>query len=57
MTKEERVEAINRSWEAMMFARFLKDEAATVRERGIAEAIYEAHNAIYWILCEDHKRK
>ena len=55
MTKEERTKAINMSFDAMLFAQALKDEAVTPREKGIAEAIYEAHNAIYWVLVGDRR--
>lgn len=57
MTKEERIKAINMSFEAMLFAQALKDEAVTPREKGIAEAIYEAHNAIYWVLVGDKRKE
>lgn len=57
MTKEERIKAINMSFEAMLFAQELKDVAATDREKEIAEAIYEAHNAIYWILVGDKRKE
>lgn len=56
MTKQERTEAINRSFDAMLFAERLKDEAVTGREKQIAEAIYEAHNAIYWVLVGDRRK-
>ena len=55
MTKEDRTKAINMSFEAMLFAQALMDEAVTPREKGIAEALYEAHNAIYWVLVGDRR--
>ena len=55
MTKEERTKAINMSFEAMLMAQSLMDEAVTPREKNIAEAIYEAHNAIYWVLVGDRR--
>ena len=39
----------------MLFAQALMDEAVTNREKNIAEAIYEAHNAIYWVLVGDRR--
>ena len=57
MTKEDRTKAINMSFEAMLFAQALMDEAVTPREKNIAEAIYEAHNAIYWILVEEKRKE
>lgn len=53
MTKEQRMKAINLAFEAMLYAQMLADAAATPRERGIAEAIYAAHNALYLVLCGD----
>lgn len=57
MTDEQRTKAINMSFEAMLFAQALKDMAVTDREKEIAEAIYEAHNAIYWILVGDKRKE
>ena len=57
MTREERTKAINMSFEAMLFAQDLMDEAQTPRQKGIAEALYEAHNALYWVLVEDRRRE
>ena len=57
MTKEERTKAINMSFEAMLFAQSLMDAAVTPRERGIAEAIYEAHYAIYWMLVGERREE
>ena len=56
MTKDQRLRAMNLSYEAMLYAQMLMDVAATTRERGIAAAIYEAHNALYWLLDEERKQ-
>lgn len=57
MTKEERSKAINMSFDAMLFAQYLMEEAQTPRQKGIAEALYEAHNALYWVLVGDRRQE
>ena len=53
MTKEDRTKAINMSFEAMLFAQALMDEAVTDRQRNIAEALYRAHWAMYLVLQDE----
>lgn len=57
MTKEDRIDLMNRSYEAMLGAQRLIDEAQTDREYEIAAAIYDAHRALYWLMHDDRKRE
>ena len=57
MTREQIVQARNASFEAMLMAQGLMDKAVTPNEKNIAEAIYEAHNALYWVLVDIERRK
>lgn len=52
MTKERIVQARNASFDAMMTAQAMMEGAVNPIQKNVAEALYEAHNALYWILCD-----
>lgn len=53
MTKENFIRARNASYEAMLTAQAMMEGAVNPIQKNVAEAIYEAHNALYWILCDN----
>lgn len=52
MTKENFIRARNASYEAMLTAQAMMEGAVNPIQKNVAEAIYEAHNALYQMLCD-----
>lgn len=52
MTKENLIQARNASFEAMLTAQAMMEGAVNPIQKNVAEAIYEAHNALYQTLCD-----
>ena len=56
MNKDFLIQATNASFEAMEAAQYLMEDALTERDKAIAEALYRAHWALYWVLVDIRKR-
>lgn len=52
MTKDRIIQIRNASFEAMLVAQEMMEGAVNPFQKNIAEALYEAHNATYLLLCD-----
>lgn len=52
MTKDRIIQIRNASFEAMLTAQAMMEGAVNPFQKNVAEAIYEAHNALYQLLCD-----
>lgn len=57
MDKKTRSQLRNASFDAMMVAHDLKHSTMNKAEQAICEAVYQAHYAIYQLLCERELRE
>lgn len=56
MTEFDRIQARNASFEAMLKAQALMDEAVSSLEKDLARSLYNAHRAL-WLILSDKDRK
>ena len=57
MTDEMLTKAINDAWDGMEHAQMLRDFAQTDAEEAIADSLYHAHWAAYYILIEMKRKR